>query len=372
VLSSFGVVPAALIGVDCRRLLEQARVMMEACSPAHAATDNPALLAGIIMGEAARQGRDKLTLVISPGLASLGAWLEQLVAESTGKHGKGIIPVDGEPLTAADGYGNDRLFAYLRLATGVDAEQDRALEALAAAGQPVMRIDVEDIHGLGQEFFRWEMATAVAGAVLGINPFDQPDVEASKIESRKITDAFETGGSLPRMTPLAEEGALALYTDPANTAALHALCGEHAGVGDYLRAHVGRIGEGDYLALLAYLARNEKNERGLQAIRAGLRAQGPAATCIGFGPRFLHSTGQAYKGGPNSGVFLQLTSDAVPDLPVPGRKSTFGVVEAAQAFGDFEVLAERGRRVLRVHLGADVGAGLERLAALLEPRTGEA
>jgi transaldolase/glucose-6-phosphate isomerase len=365
-LSNFGLVPAALIGVDCRRLLEQARTMVESCSPGHAAADNPALLAGIIMGEAARQGRDKLTLVISPGLASLGAWLEQLVAESTGKQGKGIIPVDGEPLSNGEGYGDDRLFAYLRLATGVDPEQDRAMEVLVAAGQPVMRIDIEDIYGLGQEFFRWEMATAVAGAVLGVNPFDQPDVEASKVESRKITAVCESGGSLPCLTPLAEEESLALYTDPANTAALHALCGEHAGVGDYLQAHLGRTGPGDYLALLAYLARNENNVRQLQSIRAMLRCHSQVATCIGFGPRFLHSTGQAYKGGSNTGVFLQLTSDAVQDLPVPGRHCTFGTVEAAQACGDFEVLAERGRRLLRVHLGADVDAGLEQLATLLD------
>jgi transaldolase/glucose-6-phosphate isomerase len=370
-LSNFGLVPAALIGMDSRRLLERARTMMEACLPAHAAADNPALLAGIILGEAARQGHNKLTLVISPGLASLGAWLEQLVAESTGKQGKGIIPVDGEPLSAAAGYGDDRLFVYLRLATGVDAEQDHAVEALTAAGQPVMRIDVGDIHDLGQEFYRWEMVTAVAGAVLGVNPFDQTDVEASKVDSRKITAVCESGGSLPCLTPLAEEDSLALYTDPLNTAALHALCGEQASAGDYLRAHLGRIEPGDYLALLAYLARNENNIQHLQSIRVMLRRHSQAATCIGFGPRFLHSTGQAYKGGSNTGVFLQLTSDAVQDLPVPGRHCTFGTVEAAQACGDFEVLAERGRRLLRVHLGADVGAGLERLTELFETPAGD-
>jgi transaldolase/glucose-6-phosphate isomerase len=364
-LSAFGLVPAAVIGVDCRQLLERARSMMELCSPAAAEADNPALQAGLVMGEAARQGRDKLTLVMSPGLASLGAWLEQLVAESTGKQGKGIIPVDGEPLSHAGGYGDDRLFVYLRLATGADAGQDRAMEALAAAGQPVMRIEVGDIHDLGQEFFRWEMATAVAGEVLGVNPFDQPDVEASKVESRKITAACEAGGGLPRLTPLAEQGSLALYTDPVNTAALHALCGEHAGIGGYLQAHLGRTGPGDYLALLAYLARNDENIRQLDTLRAMLRKRGKAAICIGFGPRFLHSTGQAYKGGANNGVFLQLTSDAVQDLQIPGRHCTFGTVEAAQAFGDFEVLAERGRRLLRVHLGTDVSAGLEQLVSLL-------
>jgi hypothetical protein len=239
------------------------------------------------------------------------------------------------------------------------------MEALAAAGHPVMRIEVGDIYDLGQEFFRWEMATAVAGAVIGVNPFDQPDVEASKVETRKITAACEAGGSLPRLNPLAELGPLALYTDTVNSAALHALCGEHAGVGDYLQAHLTRTGPGDYLALLAYLARNDENSRQLGTMRAELRRRSQAAVCIGFGPRFLHSTGQAYKGGPNNGIFLQLTSDAAQDLPVPGRHCTFGTIETAQAFGDFEVLAERGRRLLRIHLGADVSAGLKQLVSLL-------
>lgn len=365
-LSAFGLVPAALIGMDCRDLLERARAMMQACQSDTPAENNPALLPGIILGEAARAGRDKLTLAISPGLAALGAWLEQLVAESTGKQGRGIIPVDGESLSTTAGYGADRLFVYLRLDTGVDAQQEQAVAALAAAGQPLLQIDVADIRDLGQAFYQWEMITAVAGAVLGVNPFDQPDVEASKVESRRITAACEAGGSLPELTPLATDGTLALYTDPANTAALQSACGDRAEVADYLWAHLGRTGAGDYLALLAYLARNGDNVRQLQTLRALLRRRSPAATCIGFGPRFLHSTGQAYKGGANNGVFLQLTSDAVRDLPVPGRSCSFGTVEAAQAAGDFEVLAGRGRRLLRVHLGGAAGAGLERLAELLE------
>ena len=364
VLSNFGVVPAAVIGIDCRRYLEDTLEMVAACETTRELADNPGVLLGCILGVAANAGRNKLTLVASPSLASIGAWLEQLVAESTGKQGKGIIPVDGESLVSSADYGNDRVFVYLSLAGEVDSEQDKAIGQLEQAGEPVIRITLDDRYTLGQEFFRWEVATAVAGSVMGVNPFDQPDVEASKIEARKITDACEAGESLPDEVPLAADAQLTLFADAGNAVELQDLAGEQT-VAALLKAHFSRAKAGDYVALLAYLDRNTANTRQLQQLRDTVRQQGKIASCLGFGPRFLHSTGQAYKGGPNTGVFLQITAAASEDLQVPGRGFTFGIVEAAQAQGDIDVLAERGRRVLRVHLGDDVMAGLKQLNRLL-------
>jgi transaldolase/glucose-6-phosphate isomerase len=364
-LSAFGVVPAAIMGLDVERFLDNAQRMVEACGANTAAAQNPGVLLGIILGVAATRGRDKLTLFTSPGIASLGGWLEQLVAESTGKVGKGIIPVDGERIAASERYGDDRLFVYLRLESAPDAAQDATVAAMEAAGQPVVRIPLGETYRLGAEFFRWEIATAVAGAVLGINPFDQPDVEASKIETRKLTAAYEQSGSLPAEQPVIVDGDLALYTNKHNAEALFTLAGTRASLAALVNAHLARAGAGDYVALLAYLARNAAHDAVLQTIRHQVRDARGVATCVGFGPRFLHSTGQAYKGGPNSGVFLQITCDHEHDLAVPGHAYSFGVVEAAQARGDFEVLAERKRRVLRVHLGGDVEASLQRLQSLV-------
>ena len=361
VLSAFGTVPAALAGVDVARLLGEAAQMAEACRIEDAAT-NPGVALGVVIGEAAKAGRDKLTIVASPGIAPLGAWLEQLVAESTGKNGTAVIPVDLEPEGEPSTYGSDRLFVYLRLSDEPDAAQDAFIEALNLAGHPVVRIDVRDTYALGQEFFRWEIATAVAGAVLGINPFDQPDVEASKIKTRVLTDAFEQDGALPTEAPVVLDTDMAIFTDEANVRAL----GPVATPAEAIAAHLRRVGGGDYVALLAYIDMTADHVAALQEMRAVIRAQSGAATCLGFGPRFLHSTGQAYKGGPNSGVFLQITCDDAQDLEVPGRDFTFGVVKAAQARGDFGVLEERGRRALRVHLGPDVAAGLQALRAAVE------
>jgi len=365
-LSNFGMVPAALIGVDCRRFLESTLEMVAACAAGQPVSGNPGVVLGCIMGVAASVGRDKLTIIAAPRLASIGAWLEQLVAESTGKQGKGVIPVDGEPPGAPDVYGGDRLFVYISLDGAADPQQEQAIEQLEAAGQPVVRIRLPDVYNLGQELFRWEMATAVAGSVLDVNPFDQPDVEASKIETRKLTEACEAGGALPEETLLVGDEVLKLYTDARNADELSAACGDEVTVAAIIKAHLARTGPGDYLALLAYLERNAANSGRLQEMRSTIRAARKVATCLGFGPRFLHSTGQAYKGGPNSGVFLQLTADPEEDLPVPGHNYTFGLVEAAQARGDFAVLAERGRRVLRVHLGTDIAAGLQRLGELID------
>jgi transaldolase / glucose-6-phosphate isomerase len=330
-LSDFGMIPAAIMGLDVARLLGGAEEMAHACASCVPVEENPGAVLGAILGVAGRNGRDKVTLIASPGLHDLGAWLEQLLAESTGKEGKGLIPVDREPAGAPEVYGADRLFVYVRLASAPDPRQDEQVAALERAGHPVVTITVDDPYDLGAEFFRWEFATAVAGAILGIDPFDQPDVEASKIATRRLTDEYEVAGRLPPESPL-------LVSD------------EHLAA--RLRAHLQALAPGDYFALLAYVEMNAAHEAELQAIRRSVRDRYRVATCLGFGPRFLHSTGQAYKGGPNSGVFLQITGDDAADLPVPGQKYTFGTVKAAQARGDLQVLLERGRRALRVHLNS--------------------
>lgn len=360
-LSNFGLVPAAAMGMDVAKLLDRAEEMVEACAAAVPVDQNPGVLLGIILGVAATAGRDKVTIIASPAISDLGAWLEQLLAESTGKQGKGIIPVDQEKLGAPGVYGSDRVFAYLRLDGGVDAEQDAKVAALEQAGQPVVRIAVNEIYDLGEEFFRWEIATAVAGSIIGINAFNQPDVEASKVATRNLTSEYEKTGRLPAESPILEDGGIKLFADAKNAEALAKAAGGKS-LGAYLKAHLGRIQTGDYFALLGYLQMNDEHEATLQGIRNAVRDAKHVATCLGFGPRFLHSTGQAYKGGPKSGVFLQITCDDAQDVPVPGQKYTFGVVKAAQARGDFQVLAERGRRALRVHLDGDLKSGLARLA----------
>jgi transaldolase/glucose-6-phosphate isomerase len=269
--------------------------------------------------------------------------------------------VDREPLGPPDAYGDDRLFVHVRLASDPDAGQDRAVEVLARAGHPVVRIAIADPGELGGQFFQWEFATAVAGAIIGINPFDQPDVEASKVATRGLTTEYERTGGLPPEKPVFEAGGLALFADERNAAVL-----EGSSLEEYLAAHLGRAGAGDYVALLAYIERTPRHEQALTEIRRAIRDHTRAATCVGFGPRFLHSTGQAYKGGPNSGVFCQITCDDRADIPVPGQKYTFGVVKAAQARGDFQVLAERGRRALRVHITDDVDAGLAVIGEAIE------
>jgi transaldolase/glucose-6-phosphate isomerase len=323
------------MGVEVGRLLDRTELMVHSCAASVPAEENPAVVLGAILGTLAGAGRDKVTFITSPGISDLGAWLEQLIAESTGKQGKGLIPVDREPLGAPDVYDQDRLFVYVRLDPAPHPTQDGAVDALERAGQPVVRIAIADIDDIGQEFFRWEMATAVAGSIIGINPFNQPDVEASKIATHELTASFE-----------------------------QRLDGDRSIVG-YLRAHLNQIRRGDYFAMLAYLAMTDQHEDALQAMRLAVRDRTHVATCLGFGPRFLHSTGQAYKGGPNTGVFLQITCDDATDIPVPGQKYSFAVVKAAEARGDFAVLVERDRRALRVHLGADVSAGLHALETAL-------
>ncbi len=361
-LSNFGMIPAAVMGLNVAKFLKCTQEMVKACGAAAAADVNPGVLLGAVLGTAANQGLDKLTIISSPGIHDLGAWLEQLIAESTGKVGKGIIPVDREKLAKPEGYGNDRVFAYLRLETKPDKKQDAAVATLEKDGLPVVRIRVKNVYNLGQEFFRWEMATAVAGAIIGINAFNQPDVEASKIETKKLTSEYESTGKLPPESPFFEAEGLKFYADPKNVAALQGA----ATLRDLLKSHLARISAGDYFGVLGYIPMNEQNEAALQGIRHNVRDAKKVATVLGFGPRFLHSTGQAYKGGPDTGVFLQITCDDRVDFPVPGQKYTFGVVKAAQARGDFAVLAERGRRAVRVHLGKNVKQDLSKLAKAVQ------
>jgi transaldolase / glucose-6-phosphate isomerase len=365
-LSNFGMVPAAVMGLDVERLLDEAVRMLTACAPGVPAEENPALVLGTILGVAASRGIDKLTLVASPGIHDLGAWLEQLIAESTGKEGKGIIPVDREAPGPPSVYGADRIFAYLRLEDAPDAAQDAAIAALEKAGMPVVTIRIATRYDLAEEFVRWEIATAIAGAVLAINPFNQPDVEASKIATKSLTSEYEKTGSLPAETPFFEADGVKLFADRQNAEALQKAVGSSRSLKAYLKAHLDRLADRDYFALLGYIEMNAGHEDALQAVRHRVRDTKHVATCLGFGPRFLHSTGQGYKGGPNTGVFLQVTCDDARDLPVPGQAYTFGIVKAAQARGDFQVLSERGRRALRVHLGTDVGAGLLTLRAAVE------
>src|SRR6516165_2629813 len=365
VLSPFGLVPATIAGLDIAKLVELSRTMIRSCGPDVPPAENPAVALGIALGAAAARGRDKITLLASPALASFGAWVEQLFAESTGKQGKGLIPIDGEPLGRPEVYGDDRLFIDLALKGENDAEHEVKLKKLETAGHPVIRITQNSLTHIAQEFVRFEIATAVAGAVLGINPFDQPDVESSKVKTRDLTSAFEKWGELPREIPVCAEPALAVFTDDANATVLRK-AGAGEDVASWLAAHFARIGNGDYFALLAYLARNGENTCALQDLRLSVRDRRHVGTCLEFGPRFLHSTGQAYKGGPDSGVFLQITADDAADLAVRGHRASFGVVKNAQARGDFDVLLERRRRALRVHLKGDITVAFKALHAAFE------
>jgi len=358
-LSNFGMVPAAIMGLDVKLFLQRAEEMVDACSPRVPPDKNPGVSLGCILGALGKAGHDKITILTSPGISDLGAWLEQLLAESTGKQGKGLVPVDREDVGSPEVYGDDRLFIYLRVRGDADEQQESAVAELERAGQPVVRIELADKYELGAEFFRWEVATAVAGSILGINPFNQPDVEASKVATRQLTTEFEKFGAFPPQDPILAEDGVEIYADARNA---EAVLGNGKSLGQVMVAHLDRISPGDYFALLAYIAMTPEHEEKLQRIRHSVRDGAHVATCLGFGPRFLHSTGQAYKGGPNSGVFLQITADDAVDLQVPEQKYSFGIVKAAQARGDFEVLSQRGRRALRVHFKKGVDAGLEKLA----------
>ncbi len=353
-------IPAASLGIDFEDFFARAQLMVDSCARSVPPAANPGVELGVILGTLARHGRDKLSLVVSPAISALGAWLEQLIAESTGKQERAIVPVSGERLASPDHYGHDRLFVQIRLAGDPCPDQDAAIAALEATGHPVVRIELADQRDLGQEFYRWQVAAAVAGSILEINAFDQPDVETAKVAARALMEAYEKRGSLPAQNPIFEGDGVSVYADERNARALS---------GDDLEAlmksHLARIGRGDYFAINAYLEMNASHDAPLQALRHAVRDHYKVATTLGYGPRFLHSTGQLHKGGPNRGVFLQLTAEDAEDLAIPGQQYSFGVLKNAQAQGDLEVLSERNRRVLRIHLAADVRAGLEQLAEIV-------
>jgi hypothetical protein len=350
-------------GLDIAKLLDEAAKAVASAKLAPA--DNPAVQLGLILGSAANAGRDKITIFTSPEIYDLGAWMEQLIAESTGKLGKGITPVDREAIAAPELYGKDRIFAYVRLAGTADPGLDAKVGAIEAAGHPVVHFEISDLYEIFGQFFTWEVATAVAGSVMDINPFNQPDVESAKIETRALTSAYEQTGKLPERSPVLVDGGIEVYATDAYAAKLKAAAPAQTLAG-ILRAHLSQIHAGDYFAALAFLPMFPEHEAAIQGLRHKVRDAKHVATCLGFGPRFLHSTGQDYKGGPNTGVFLQITADHATDVAIPGQKFSFGVVIAAQAAGDLAVLESRGRRAVRVHLGADVAAGLKTLAAAID------
>ena len=337
VLSYFGLVPAALIGLDVLKLLDRADCMREgtaSCVPAH---ENPGAWLGVVMGVLAQQGRDKLTLVTSPSIRSFGLWVEQLIAESTGKEGLGIVPVAGEPLACPNQYGDDRLFVYLRLDGDDNDESDDAVQAIESSGQPVVHLDLRDKYDLGAEFFRWELATAVAGSNIGINPFDQPNVQAAKDMTESVLGQFESSGKLP--APSTGSG--------QDSASLGKLLAE--------------AGPGDYLAIMAYVRQTPEVNQALDALRRRVTERHGIATTMGYGPRFLHSTGQLHKGGPGSGLFLQLTTDHPQDVAIPDAQYTFGVLADAQAVGDLQALRAAKRRAVRVALGSNAEMGIRKI-----------
>ena len=359
-LSFFGMVPAALQGFDFKTLLARAERVMHACAHQVPTADNPAARLGAILGTLALAGRDKLTLSASPEISSVGLWIEQLIAESTGKEGKGIIPIAGETLGAPSVYGDDRLFVHISVGS-IDADTESKLSALEAAGHPVVRRTLHDTLDLGEEFYLWELATAVAGKVLGIDPFDQPNVQESKDNTKHFLEVYKKEGELPDQELGAEGHGLKAYCDAETRDQL----GAGVSLDAFITAHLSRAHAGDYVALLDYIQETSEHEQVIQAIRTHLRDALHVATTTGYGPRFLHSTGQLHKGGPASGVFIQVTADNAVDVPLPGEPFTFGVLKQAQALGDFQSLSSRHRRAIRVHLGEDVSAGLKTLLEIV-------
>ncbi len=337
VLSYFGLVPAALIGVNIGELLDRANFMKESCAARVPAQENPGAWLGAVMGTlAGTEGRDKLSLMTSPSISTFGLWVEQIIAESTGKEGKGIVPVAGESIVGPEHYGDDRLFVYLRLKGDQNAETDAAMERIASSGQPVVRLDMSDTYQLGAEFYRWEFAIAVAGHILGIHPFDQPNVQGAKDMTDRVLQEYQSSGSLPQMNGGIPPDSL-----------------------------LAEAGPGQYLAILAYLNQTPEMDKALTELRARLMKRYRIATTMGYGPRYLHSTGQLHKGGPNSGIFLQLTAGHERDVPIPGRPYSFGLLADSQALGDLQALAGSGRRALRVRLGRDQVGDIHRLAEKL-------
>lgn len=382
-LSYFGLVPAALMGIDVSRLLEDAENMVRACDPSNAPEKNPGLWLGTVLAELYERGRDKVTFILSPRIEKFGSWLEQLLAESTGKpaeadvKGKGLVPIDGEPLGAPDVYDDDRLFVYVRLDNDFDSTPlsgpaasahpvaskndalDQGVDALEKAGQAVVRLNLKDVYSLGGEFFRWEFATAVAGALMGINPFDEPNVAESKQNTRNLLDEYKQGCKLPAFGPTSSRNGVSLFWNKASE--------KHEQLEDYIREFLSQAQPHDYIALMAYLTHSPASDKALTASRLDLRGRFHDATTLGYGPRYLHSTGQLHKGGSNEGIFIQITGTDMEDLNIPGEEFSFSVLKEAQAIGDLQALENHGRRVMRLHLeeGTDISAVRQILSTAL-------
>jgi len=355
-LSMFGLVPAAIIGIDCELLLERAAQMRRNCRAGVPGDLNCGLSLGTVMGVLHDQGRDKVTILAPREIEAFSLWAEQLIAESTGKEGKGIIPIGDEPIGDPPVYADDRLFVALRF--GGDAGFDRSIEALKSAGHPVITFDLVDKYDLGAEFFRWEFATAVAGAHLGIDAFDEPNVQESKDNTQAVLQQYQQTGALPDEHAAVTDGALRVYGDVTGSSASGALS-----------AHLDTANPGDYIALMAYVTQDGGNETALERLRVAIRDTRRLATTLGFGPRFLHSTGQLHKGGPNTGVYIQITADDGTDVPIPGQPFTFSILKRAQAAGDLQSLRSHGRRVVRVHIAGDLDAGLASLTDAVSATT---
>ncbi len=359
-LSYFGMVPFALMGGDVESLLERALKVQKECK--RQGTDNPGLKLGAALGALALSGRDKVTFIASSPIDSVGLWTEQLIAESTGKEGKGIVPIAGEPLASPEQYGEDRVFVSLRAASAA-SDNEKQLNALEAIGHPVIRHVLQDPLDLGAEFFVWEFATATAGALLGIDPFDQPNVQESKDNTKRLLAEYQKQGTFSEQPVLLQDQGVRVLSDESNVSALSSAKDslEHA-----IQAHLNRVKAGDYVALTEYFDETPIHDSLLNELRVAIRSLTKAATTTGYGPRFLHSTGQLHKGGANNGVFIQITSADAKDEPIAGEPFTFGVLKQAQAIGDFESLSKRSRRAIRVDLGNDIEQGLRRMLAAVQ------
>jgi glucose-6-phosphate isomerase len=355
-LSFYGLVPAALHGVDVKHLLEESMSAVCACEASANSMENPGAWLGAILGELAKAGRDKVTLICSPKISSFGDWVEQLIAESTGKEGKGLLPVVEEPVGTPEVYGDDRLFVYIRLEG--DTTHDDAVSKLEAAGQPMVRLQLHDLYELGRQFFIWEMAVAVAGYIIGINPFDQPNVESAKALARKNIDDSKSKGTMPA-TPDLFGGDVLVYGKTQGST-----------VREILQNFLNQIGPGDYVAILAYLNQTPETDKALTTLRTKIRDRYKVATTVGYGPRYLHSIGQLYKGDAGRGLFLQITADDAHDLDIPDEiespasSVSFSMLKQAEALGDQQALTSSGRRIMRLHL-AEIGRGLSKITEAL-------
>jgi hypothetical protein len=367
-LSNFGMVPSAVSGLDLPRWLEQTQQAVKACQ-SEDILQNPGIHLGLVLGTAALLKRDKLTLIVSPRLNGLRAWIEQLIATSTGKHAKGIIPVCGEHIAPPSHYGKDRVFVAMQFAGETNAEQDKQLAKLEQAGHPVLHFSLDSPYAIADQFFIWQIAAVVAAALLGVPPFAQPDIEPATIETRMRLDDFLETGKLKAAEPVYAEGGdhgSLLYASKKYAARLRKAAGSKPRLEQLLKAHLDQLKPGDYFAVLAYLPDTEQNLQAIQFFRHQVRGAKKVATTLSFGPAALHATGQLFKGGPNTGVYLQLTADHPRDNPVPGTKYSFPTVVDALAAGDLEILEQRARRIVRIHLGPDIKAGLRRLSETIE------